>query len=192
MCIINIISLNRRPDRKLMLIKHLDQMGCLYRFWEGYDDRSIMPFENISASHKSIVRDAKNMNLECVLIGEDDLRFSSKDSLNFFFQNTPDSFDLFFGMIYTGTIQDRRIVHGFSGLQFYLVHKKFYDTFLSAPPKKHLDVWLGQSCHLYEYYVCDPFICGAISSYSDNFKKQWVFDENKLPRKLLKDDIQII
>lgn len=190
--IINIINIARRPDRKLSVISHLESMGCQYRFWEGYDDRKIMPFENISASHKMIVRDAKNNELESVLIAEDDFRFSSKRSLEFFLENIPEDYDLYMGCIYTGTIQDRRITHGFSGLQFYCIHQKFYDTFLSAPPKKHLDTWLGTQCHLYNFFCCDPFIAYGESGYSDNFKKQWVFEENKLPRNLLKDDIQIL
>lgn len=148
-----------------------------------------MGFENVSASHKMIVRDAKNRGLECVLIAEDDLRFSSKRSLEVFAKNIPQSYHLYFGMIFSGTIQDKRIVHGFSGLQFYAIHHSFYDVFLSINPKKHLDSCLGEMCHLYNYYCTDPFICGAESGYSDNFKKQWVFDENKLPRQLLKDDI---
>lgn len=187
--LINIISLLRRPDRRASLIKHLDEMGCLYRFWWGCDDRKIMGFENVSASHKMIVKDAKERGLECVLIAEDDLRFSSKKSLEVFLKNIPESYHLYFGMIYTGTIQDKRIVHGFSGLQFYAIHHTLYDVFLSINPKKHLDSSLGELCHLYNFFVCEPFICGAISSYSDNFKRQWVFDPKKLPRQLLKDDI---
>lgn len=184
--IINVINLVRRPQRKLSLINHLDEMGCTYRFWDGYDDRKIMGFENIVLSHQQIVRDAKSRGLQSVLIAEDDLRFSSKNSMKVFLESIPEDFDLFFGVVYTGTIQDKRIVHGFSGMQFYLVSEKFYDVFLSAPNKKHLDVWLGQSCHLYNYFCCDPFIAFAESNYSDNFKRNWIFDEKKLPRKLLK------
>lgn len=189
MVLINIVNLKRRPDRKISLIHHLEEMGVMYRFWEGYDDRKVMPFENISLSHKAIVRDAKNRNLDCVLIAEDDLRFSSKKSLEVFVKNVPESYDLYFGMVYTATIQDKRIVHGFSGLQFYSISRKFYDVFLSAPDKKHLDVWLGQQCHLYNYFCCDPFICFGESGYSNNFQREWVFQESKLPRKLLKDDL---
>jgi hypothetical protein len=73
-------------------------------------------------------------------------------------------------------------------MQFYSIHNRFYDTFLSAPEKKHLDVWLGQECLKYNFYVCDPFICYGQSSFSDNFNRQWVFDEKKLPRNLLRDE----
>lgn len=174
-----------RQNRRLSLAKHLEDMGCLYRFWDGVYEKQ-MPYKNISDSHKKIVRDAKERKLRCVLIAEDDLRFSSPDSLNFFFKSIPDEFDLFFGMIYTGTIQDGRITSGFSGLQFYMIHENFYDTFLSAPPNKHLDMWLGENCHKYQFHCCDPFVCYGESGYSDNFKKQWVFKEETLPRKLLK------
>lgn len=148
-----------------------------------------MGFENINASHRMIVQDAKDRELKYTIIAEDDVRFSSKNSLEVFARNCPDNYHLYFGMIYTGTIQDKKIVHGFSGMQFYSIHNSFYDTFLSAPPKKHIDSWLGEKCHLYNYYVCDPFICYGQSGYSDNFKRQWVFEEKKLPRQLLKDDV---
>lgn len=185
---INVINLERRDKRRISLMNHLDEMGCLYKFWRAYEHPNQMPFECVAESHKMIVRDAKQRGLDSVLIAEDDLRFSSKKSLDYFMSNVPDKYDLFFGMIYTGTIQDRRITHGFSGLQFYSIHQRFYDTFLSAPPKKHLDVWLGMHCHENLYYVSDPFICGAASGFSDNFNRQWTFEESKLPRNLLKDD----
>jgi len=187
--LINVISLKRRNDRRLSLIEHLEGMNCLYRFWDGMDDRKVMPFININASHRMVVQDAKDRGLECVLIAEDDLRFSSKKSLEVFINSVPESYHLFFGVIYSGTIQDKRIVHGFSGMQLYLIHHTFFDVFLSVNPKKHIDSFLGESCHLYNYHVCDPFICAAASGYSNNFLRQWTFDEKKLPRQLLKDDL---
>lgn len=182
--IINVISLKRRPDRRLSLVNHLEAMRCTYRFWDGHDDRSLLGFVNISNSHKKVVSEAKNKKWDRVLIAEDDLRFSHPDSLKIFESQMPQDFDMFFGMIYTGNIQDGRITYGFSGLQFYCVSKKFYDTFLSAPSNKHLDIWLGERCNDYDFYCCDPFICYGESGYSDNFKRQWVFEETKLPRNL--------
>lgn len=184
--LINVISLKRRPDRRLSLVRHLEDMQCMYRFWDGEDDRTKMGFINISVSHKRIVNDARHRNLEMVLIAEDDLRFSHPNSLEYFVDKMPRYFDIYFGMIYTGVIQDGRITHGFSGLQFYCIHQRFYETFLSAPANKHLDIWLGGRCHEFNYQVCDPFICGACDGYSDNFKRNWVFNEKKLPRNLYK------
>ena len=182
--LINVINLQRRPDRKLSIIQHFDKLNLLYKFWDGYDDRSILGFKNVPQSHKSVVRDAKNKNLELVAIAEDDTRFSHQNSMDVFLKKAPKDFDLYFGMIYSGNIQDDRITHGFSGMQFYVIHSRFYDTFLSADPNKHIDTWLGERCHEYQYYVCDPFICYGESGYSDNFKKQWVLEEEKLPRNI--------
>lgn len=183
---LNIINLVKRPDRKSSLIDHLYDMKCNYQFWEGVYNPEVMAFKNIRDSHQMIVRDAKERKLKYVLIAEDDFRFSSENSLKYFIENIPETYDLYFGMVYTGTIQDRRITHGFSGLQFYMVHESFYDIFLSAPNNRHLDMWLGSQCYKYLFYCSDPFICYGESGYSDNFKKQWVFDEKKLPRNLLK------
>lgn len=186
MCLINILSLKRRTDRRQSVAAHLDEWGCLYRFWDAPDDRSIMPFVNISRGHKSIVSHAKRRGYNSVLIGEDDLRFSCKNSLPYFLLNIPDSYDLYFGVLYTATIQDGRVTNGFSGLQFYSISSKFYDTFLSAPENRHLDQWLGSQCYKYEFFCSDPFVAFGESGYSNNFHKQWVFKEENLPRKLLK------
>jgi hypothetical protein len=185
--VINIISMDKRVDRRKSLIDHLYDLRYKYFIWRGIDNHDLLPYKNIIKAHKQIVKYAKESGLPHILIAEDDLRFSSKNSLQHFIDTIPEKFDLYFGMIYTGTIQDRRITNGFSGMQFYLIHKKFYDHFLMAPNNKHLDQWLGESCHEYDFYCCDPFICYGESGYSDNFKKEWVFNEDKLPRKLLKD-----
>lgn len=184
--IINVINLTHRKQRRASLIAHLEDMGCLYRFWDGVYNPSVMGFKNVSDSHKKIVADAKQRNLKYVLIAEDDLRFSSPKSLEYFCANIPDSFDLYLGMIYSGVIQDGRVMTGFSGLQFYLIHQKFFNVFLSLPDKKHLDQSLGEMAYKYEYHVCDPFICYGESGWSDNFNRQWVFKEERLPRKLLR------
>lgn len=184
--IINVINLSHRNDRRISLVEHLTEMGCLYRFWEGFKDRDKLPYTNISNSHKQIVKDAKARKLPFVIIAEDDLRFSCDRSLSYFFSQIPSEYDLFFGCIFTGVIQDGRITSGFSGLQFYIIHEKFYNTFLSAPPTKHLDMWLGERCHEHQYYCVDPFVCYGESGYSDNFKRQWMFKEENLPRKLLR------
>lgn len=189
MFLINILSLKRRQDRRESLIRHLKDFDCLYKFWDAPDDRLIMPFINICRGHKMIVEDARDNGYEFVIIAEDDMRFSSKNSLNYFLETMPESFDMWFGCIFTGTIQDRRITHGFSGLQFYAVSRRFYDILLSADEKKHIDMWLSEQCYKYEFYVSDPFICYGESGHSDNFNRQWVFNESKLPRNLLKDEV---
>lgn len=185
--LINVISLERRSDRRQLLIDHLYDLRLNYTFWTGIDtplDPKRLALTNINLSHKRIVESAKIHRLPSVLVAEDDLRFSCSDSFRYYIDNTPESYDMYFGMIYSGHIQDGRIMHGFSGLQFYMVHERFYNVFLSAPETKHLDSWLGERCHEYEFKCCEPFVCYGESGYSDNFKRQWTFDEKKLPRKL--------
>lgn len=186
MILINIISLKRRSDRRRSLIDHLYDMHCVYKFWDAVEQPGVQAYKNIIESHKNVVRHAKQRGLKCVLIAEDDFRFSCDKSLRYFIDTIPDDFDMYFGMIYSGFIQDNRITHGLCGLQFYMVHERFYETILSAPNNKHLDIWLGEQCHKYKYMVCDPFVVGAASGYSDNFKRDWTFDESLLPRKLLR------
>lgn len=187
--VLNIINLRHREQRKATLIAHLDDMGIDYKFWDAVYNPETLAYKSITKSHKMIVRDAKEKGLKSVLIGEDDLRFSCSRSFKYFIDNIPEKFHLYLGMIYSGTIQDSRITNGFAGLQLYIIHESFFDIFLSSPESKHLDMFLGENCYKYEYYCCDPFVCYGESGYSDNFKRNWVFKEEKLPRKLLRDEV---
>ena len=65
---------------------------------------------------------------------EDDVYFPAQDGFEYFLKNKPDDFDIYLGGIYLGSDKvkemNQRIRHRFSGLHCYIVHERFYDTFL--------------------------------------------------------------
>jgi hypothetical protein len=75
-------------------------------------------------------------------------------------------------MVYSAEIKNGRIMNGFSGLTLYTVHNRFYDEFLAANPKDHLDRHLGNTAYKNKYYICEPFVCYQSGGYSDNLMQK--------------------
>lgn len=184
--IVNIINLERRIDRKVSLLHHLHSMNIPYQLWKAHEDPHQLTYYSVTASHKAIVEDAKREGRKYVVVGEDDMRFSHPDAYKYFIENMPEDFDLYLGMIYCGQFgeEPNRIINSFVGMQFYSVHERFFDEFLSCPADRHIDMWLSESCHLFKYYTPEYFVAYGEAGWSDNFKRNWSHDPNSLPRPL--------
>jgi len=166
---INIIHLPHRLDREQSIMRELNEQGiCRFKIWGGFLNNQD-PASGISQSHKQIVRDAKNRKLTSVIIAEDDIYFTAQGAFNYFCENQPLEYDLYLGAISYGKITENQTVSDFSGLLFYQVHEKFYDTFLDMSPGQHLDRALrGKGL----YKVCPAFVVLESSGLSDNSGKQ--------------------
>jgi hypothetical protein len=57
------------------------------------------------------------------------------------------------------------VVKAFTGMTLYIVHERFYDTFLSVNPKEHIDHALAG---LGRYIVCHPFVATQHNGLSGN------------------------
>ncbi len=181
--VINIIHLPEREDRRQSYLTQMNQQVARFRVWYGFRDP--ISWKGISRSHKQIVQFAKNTNAEYCVIAEDDVLFTSKNSWETFLKNMPLDFDLYLGGISggnpnkeTGVIEDRN----FSGLFFYAIHKRFYESFLAADENKNIDRWLSSPVameviekkigRLPKYVVCYPMIAICIDGVSDNSGKE--------------------
>lgn len=182
--ILNIISLERRHDRRESLIPHLDHMGVKRIFWPGIEGEHFYPFVNIMRAHKRIVQMAQFKGMPRITIGEDDIRFSKKGAWEYYLSQIPDDYDMFFGMVYCGHIPDNRIQTGFAGMQLYTIHEKHYDFFLNASEEMHIDMYLGEWAYKHGYFVCNPFVCYGVAGFSDNQKRHWEHTLDRLPNKL--------
>lgn len=166
-----------REERALSIVKQSKQHGFAVRFWPGNTDESVYRCGNISRAFKQIVKDAKERNLQTVTIAEDDMVLTSKGAWEYYLKNIPVEFDIYSGGIYSGQLQENRIVNGYSGNTLITVHERFYDFFLSASedPKGlglgHLDQWLGNFAFEKTYIVCLPFVVKQIGGYSDNHRR---------------------
>ncbi len=143
-----------------------------YQLWEGVYLPSIKA--SINAAHKQIVMYAKIAGWDEVCIAEDDLVFSSPNSWRYFLDNKPKHFDLWLGMVYLGQPDSDGLVDTFTGMTMYVVHKNFYDIFLSVPDDEHIDRALGGlGC----YKVCLPFVCRQQNGFSSNTGKMETYDD---------------
>ncbi len=98
--VLNIIHDSRFFDRYEPLMEELkrQQIGD-YKIWEAITDRKTV-VESINASHKMIVRWAKENDMEEVLIGEDDLMIPNENGFKYFMDNKPDDYDMYLGGSY--------------------------------------------------------------------------------------------
>ena len=118
--------------------------------------------ESINASHKKIVRAAKEAGSPYVIIAEDDVMFTDSGAWQYYLDNMPQSFDLYLGCTYVKPFSLNKV----AGFQLYTVHEKFYDTFLEAPDKDHIDIamnYLGG-----DYHICIPVVALQRPGYSAN------------------------
>lgn len=194
--IVNCIHLNERVDRHEHFIDEVkNQEKCEAFLWSGVSAFEVK--RNISMAHKFIIQSAKE-NLEMVAICEDDIEFTSKQSYKYFIDNIPDDFDLYFGGLSGGFIDEAdNTVSNFSGLFLYIVHERFYDIFLDADESKNLDRALGTHKAMEEiekklgrkpiYKVCNPLVAKTINSYSDNHKTEMNLDVYWKPYKYLEE-----
>lgn len=173
--IVNCINLSTRIDRRESAQRQADEQGFKIMFCDGVVENPA--FKGISLAHRQIIKSAKEAGDTTCVIMEDDCVFSSPKSFDYYINNIPDDFDIYFSMIYSGTIKGQRIVSGISGLTLYMVHERFYDFFLTAPNDQHLDRWLGHYVDQFKFMVCDPYVCKQLGGFSDNHKRKMDYSE---------------
>lgn len=117
---------------------------------------------SINASHKMIVRDAKEKGIEEVAIAEDDLWFPAKDGWEYFLKNKPKEYDLYL----SGTYIVTKPLEQICGFHLYIVHSKFYDKFLSMPDEEHIDTAANDLKG--DYKFCFPFAALQRAGFSAN------------------------
>lgn len=169
---INIIHDNRRPEKYPQFMMEFANQGISdYKVWEAVIDRPTV-VEAINASHKRIVSWAKDMGLAEVCIAEDDLMFTCGDSWRYFLNSKPENFDLYLSSTYIVTEPLSKIC----GFHLYVVHEKFYDTFLSAPNTAHIDTVMEELGG--DFKFCYPFPALQRAGFSANNMAQVNYNQN--------------
>ena len=177
------INLAKRGDRNEFFIGQSQKQGFEINRWEA----EVSPYKiqnGISRSHKKVVRWAKNTGKEMVCIAEDDCLFTSPNGWKYFIENLPSDFDLYLGGLSTGELTEESTVRDFSGLHLYVVHSRFYDTFLSVPEHKDIDRALAG---LGRFVVCSPMVAIQRNDYSDHQKKYQDYSKYWEKYEFLKD-----
>lgn len=167
----NIIHKDDRPERIEPLMKQLSEQGINhFRLWDGIHARTVV--EGVNLAHKQIIQNAKDYGLEKVLVFEDDIEFFGKGAFDYYLKHEPDEYDIYLGGIYLGKIVNGVAMY-FTAMHCYMVHSRFYNTFLSVPNDMHIDHALAG---LGLYVVCDPFICRQSNGHSSNTGKYENYD----------------
>jgi hypothetical protein len=138
-----------------------------YKIWQGIIDPNGNTKKAISRSHKQIVHFAKQNKLTEILIAEDDIHFTATGAFKYFLANKPASFDIYLASIYWGEITANNMVQDFSGLTLYMIHHKFYDSFLALSEEENIDRALRNKG---DFKVCHPFTAIQHAGFSDNTK----------------------
>lgn len=149
---LNIILDARRVEKYHPLMNELEQQVITeFELWPCITYPNVV--ESINASHKMIVRDAKEKGLPEVIIGEDDLMFTSPNSWQYFLSQkpSPENYDLYLASTYIIEEPLRSIC----GFHLYSVSAKFYDIFLGTDNSQHIDTLFNDIKG--EYKFCYPF-----------------------------------
>lgn len=162
--IINVIHSPKQPDRLTGFMREAETQGFEWYCWPAILDL-MMSFRGISQAHKQIVRDAQARGLKEVCIAEDDIKFLAPGAWNYFLTHKPEVFDLYLGSVFHGDIKEDGSVSDFCGMTLYIIHERFYATFLALNEINNIDRELA---HKGRYIVCDKMVCSQWGGYSLN------------------------
>jgi hypothetical protein len=166
----------RRPDKEWERCrKELERQGIEDYHVEFARPHEGQPHEAISASHKRLVTLAKDNGLKEVCIMESDVMFPAADGWEYFLKNKPAEFDLYLAATY-GEFRGElpHIIEGRNyyyvdhpaGFHCYIIHERYYDTFLATPPDLHIDDAQTGG----DFRVCYPFAALQRPGWSANAK----------------------
>lgn len=144
---INIIHDSRRPERWDPLMEELSKQQITdYKIWSPIEDSNNV-IRSINISHKQIVQWAKQEGIKEVCIMEDDAMFPAHDGWTYFLSKKPKDFDIYSACNYgpmwkkCTPFEEGKVIAllPIVGLHLYIIHSRYFDTFLSVPETDHID-----------------------------------------------------
>lgn len=182
-----IIHCANQSNRLPRLLNELEGQGIKeFELWEGYHDKDSV-VKSINLAHKSIVEYAQLAKWDECLIFEDDIRFCGAGAFQYYLNNKPTEFDLYLGGVYIGDPDENHTVNHFTGFHCYIIHSRFYQTFLDTPNDEHIDVALS---NLGNFHVSHPFTSIQYNGFSSNTRKDENYD-SLLQNRLLYNNFKL-
>lgn len=189
------INMSFRLDRKDYFEKQINKLGLNVERFEGieldsinHEDQNRHRKLGCVLSHLKIIEQAKQQNLESVLIFEDDCIFHPKFiekatvAVNELYNKHWDL--LYFGGEPNGICERytkhlNKATNGIYQTHAYAVHKNFYDSILSMEPDRvhNIDIFYLHSNAI--SLITRELLCKQRDGYSDNFGQHITFDYKK-------------
>lgn len=153
----------RFPEKGQELSKFFKSKSQSHIMWQGevYSD-SVE--RSINRSHKKIIEFGKARGDEVTVVIEDDAMFRA-GGWEAFIGGIPARFDIYLGGVYGGHeayVGRWHMVKQIVGFHCYMIHKRFYDSFLAVPDNEHIDLAQHDGLFLVHY----PFVCLQRPGYS--------------------------
>lgn len=176
-----VINLPSRTDRIEKFDIEFKKLDWMYEISEGVIDK--VSRIGIKRAHQNVIRKAKDLNLDYVMVCEDDLMFTcdNKEYLYNAFNNIPEDFDILLLGIYSTnglTKYNEFWQHTdvFSALTCYIMNSKVYDKFLNfSDDRNHIDRAMVHDLK-FKCYVLNEFVVKQYNGYSDNVKRITNYD----------------
>jgi hypothetical protein len=163
------------PDRLDRLLAELTRQGLdadKVDIWPCIRGRETVE-ASINASHKMLVRMARELGLPEIAIMEEDVHFPAPDGYSYWMENLPaGDWDIYFAGTYDSRVGDR--VPRPRGMHAYIIRSWFYDKFLAVDPTEHIDQALRD---LGDFRVCYPYAAIQRPGWSVNKREE--VDYNK-------------
>lgn len=167
-----IINLPARADRRTHILTEVGKIPFLTpTIIDGIVDGTGTCFQ----SQRNCIQKAKNMGLEYVLVLEDDAIFTD-NCQEVLTKALSEVEKIDWDMLFLGanlhslayTVSDRLCkLTGAYCAHAYIVHSRFYDTILSLPHDREMDVYYAQLMRDNNIYICKPMIAYQLPSHSD-------------------------
>lgn len=187
-----VIHNENRKDRWLLFSKEISEQGIENVITIPAVTGNRKAATNISRAHKNCVRLAVEKNLEYVLIMEDDVCFTRKNSFQSFISLLPllpSDWNIFLAGVYQAQILNTKNgiaeIKDFSGLHCYIVHQRFYEKFLALDESINIDRCIsGKNWGDYICHLAYPMLAIQHDGWSDNVQRNTNYNKD-LEKKLL-------
>jgi len=194
------MNIDYRTDRRKQVIKdfqRLQNVADINIERISAVENTQRPALGVAQTFKRIIKNAKDNNLEHVLIIEDDLFVIDAQKVINSLNNVPEDWDILLGGVYH-YVPDKKYnqywmrVKDFCSLHFIIIRDRIYDKVLAIDSRvKHMDRLLGAEVKksVFNAYLMHPMLCQQRPGFSNIRKKPVNDNRHGLPWTIHPDTI---
>jgi DNA-binding XRE family transcriptional regulator len=171
-----VLTQKKRIDRQYLFTQMAEEIGLSFKWFYAIEDEN--PKKSFNLSHKAILTQFSESNLNTLLVLEDDCDFRNLDKLESIMRAAPEQWDLlYFGANLKPTPEftppEKENEHWYSISNAYCTHAIAYDKGVAGYIVRNYDgetmydAWLDTKLHLMEAFCCSPFLAYQRPTRSD-------------------------